>query len=875
MQDNTEQGRARKIFTLLFAVMVFLLLNNCAFICRFCEVQPDERVALLDDKGTRTDTIDLLGNLRVAVADLTPGTRYTLRVVDEQGRQLSYARLSAGRRGDIPAFTLLFGENLFPCKALTQPGLIAPAAAAPQRVLRPVIEWAAAVQARRYYVEVLDQKRVVRRAPFSIKDDGTPKIYITDSYGCPRSGLSRGRDDAYVVGRNFPAGSRVRLFVVEDQRLWKQGDQFRDITGVDGTAEVEAVQLEPNERDFFIRIWPRERMATGLYDVITRYTNLERLELDALDVVSANNDVGLLIQGDATDPHIEQNMTVPATDSVLYYMFQDKYFNTDDVWVAVNPKDRPGGSTGPEQSARIYVVNHLNESQWVHGQALTDVSADSYEEVPIKGWCRNQNEIRVWEAPLTNGNYDVVVDFAPFGVYDQGQDIVDELNNVGFQVVNPASFAIVYPVNALRVLPDKETPSGSKRDDIFVVAKISPAAAGTSIYWDSRDIDDPSTDAAPVDPNGLSGDDNRGNYGAAPGPPDGDDGKLEGENASGIAITTTNSGGIAFVGFHVTSQPGDNFTVRGSTSSTFASFDDSAAITVWRRLHVEIDSMGAPSGTTINGNITGVNFNPATNTSQVTVDIALNDGSGGTGGRFENGVLTAGGNNYTVISNTASVLTVQGNPPNGVSFILADDDVVPADIQDPDVDDLVRAYARAFILPVFDTGQDTGNAAFDLNTEAGERATQINSTKGTPASTDYYWTVTVHGGFQEPVTSDNDPDDEGTSRAWAIDSVQGVIFLQESIRDWIQTSVAKGGAGGVDPDPSCEVGRSPRRQEILVHEVGHLLSLNHPDGSVTAADTCGGVMKPSCCPAGSAGTRQSSNFTQQSLHKLRSIAKPD
>jgi hypothetical protein len=815
-------------------------------------------------------------NLRVGVTDLRPGARYTLRVVNAEGRELSHARLTAGHKGEIPLTTLLFGENLVPCVSITQPPAAVPAKQASRadeaRVLRAAEAWPQLLQ-QQLYVEVLEGERVVRRAPFTVKDGGQPAVYVADRNGCPRSGLTQRLDDVYVIGRNFPAGSTVRLFVAQDQRRWKEGDGFRDLTGVNGGPEVEGVKLGEKQRNFFVRVWPRDRLTTGAYDVIARYTDVERLAIDARDVISASQDVGLLVQADATGPHLEQNMTVPATDSVLYWLFQDRYFNTDDVWVAINPKDRPGGVSGAAQNARIYVVNHLDESHWIDGMALTDVSGDGYEDVPIKGWCRNQNEVRIWQAPLVNGQYDVVVDFAPFGVYNQGQDIVDELNNVGFEVVNPTALAIVYPVNPLRVFPEKEVPSGMKRDDIYVVAKISPAASGTSIYWDSLDIDDPSSDAAPVDPNGATGNDNRGNYGGAPGLPDGDDGYLDGENASGIATTTTNNAGIAFVRFHVTSQPGDNFTVRASTSSSFTSYQDSAAITVWRKLHVEVDSMGAPTGTTVAGNITNVTPGAA-GTSVVTVDINLNDGSGGTGGRFENGVLTALGNNYPVVSNTATTATVQGTPPNSVSFVLTDDDVVPADVAEPDTGDLVRAYARAFILPVFDTGFDNGNVAFDLNTEGYELSTQINVGKGTPLSSDDYWTVTVQGGFQDAVASDNDPDNEGTSRAWAIYDVQGVMFLTESIRDWIQTPVAKGGAGGVDPDPTCEAGRSPRRQEILVHEVGHLLTLEHSDGAVTAADPCGGVMQASCCPAGSPGTRRSSNFTQLSLHKLRSAAKP-
>ncbi len=875
-----------KIISLVFVFVIPLLNSSCSFFCHWCEKRPDRGITLYGGDGNKTNAIDINDNLRVSITDLKPGTRYTIRTVDAEGKVLSYSRLTSSRNGVIPATTLLFAENLLSCASFaTVPSVTSTRSSEMDEkisysshrkwVLQRAAKWVQSIQSHMYYVEVMEKDRIVRRAPFLIKDKGKPRIFVADRNGCPRSGLLQRKDDVYIIGQNFPAGSLVRLFVVRDQRLWNEGHPIKDITGNNGNPSVESIQLEPNQGDFFVRVWGKDSTTTGLYDVIARYIDSEPLSFNSMDVVTAINDVGLIIQTDASSPHIEQNMTVPSVNnSVLYYMFQDKYFNTDDVWVAVNPKDRPGGLSGPEANARIYVVNHLDESQWVHGTILNDVSSNNFEDVPIKGSCRNQNEILVWEAPLTNGNYDVVVDFPPYGVYDQGQDIVDELDNVGFQVINPVPFAIVYPVNNLRVFPEKEVPTGPKVDYFYAVAKINPAVGGTSIYWDSLDIDDPSSDTAPVDPNGAAGNDNRGNFGAAPGAPDGDDGHLDGENASGIATSTTYSNGIAVVRFQVTMQPGDNFTVRASTSSDFSTYEDSAPITVWRKLHVEIDSMGAPSGTTETGNITNVNYDTGTNTSQVTVDIVLDDGGyWSTGGRFENGVLTAGGNNYTVMSNTSSVLTVQGNPPNGVSFQLVDDDVVPTDVGEPDVGDMVRAYARAFILPVFDTGEDTNNVPFDLNTEMSEISGQINAGKGTPMSTGDYWTVAVQGAFQtskeDPsLGGDNDPDNEGTWRGVADSYAEGVLICQESIRDWIQAPVAKGGGGGVDPDNTGELPRRPRRQEILVHEVGHILSLSHADGAVTAADPFGGVMLASNAP------RQSSNFTQRSLNKLRSIAKP-
>jgi len=869
-----------RLLTLSATLVLALSTGGCTSLCRWCALEvPSEGVTLTDGSGRTVEAIAPFDNLRVGVTGLEPRTRYSLRAVDAlTGRQMAYAHLTTDREGTLAPLTLLFAENLYPCWELRQDVPLAAfqetatEARSVERALDRVEAVERLLDGRRYLLEVVQEGRTVRRAPFTIRDLGEPRITVVNRAGCLRGGFLRGADDVFVLGRNLPPGSRVRLFTVPDQSTWNEGDPLQDLSGPLGQAEVEVVTLGQDQSDFVARVWPRQHTTTGLYDVIAQLGGSTGPPVfQRADLAASFHGVGLVIQEDASDPHLEQNMTVPVSGTVVHYLRrQDKYFNDEDVWVAINPTLRPGGISGDPQNARIYVVDHLLESGWSHGMALTDVSSDGYEEVPIQGWCRNQNEVRIWPAPLINGDYDVVVDFEPFGVYDQGQDFVDELDNVGFQVVDPSDFALVYPVNPLKIFPERETPTGVRKDALYGVVKTLP---GTAVYWDSFDIDDPSIDGAPVDPNGASGDDNRGNYGAAPGGPDGDDGSLDGEDGSGVATTISNASGFAFVRFHVTSQPGDNFRLRASDSADFADFDESAEITVWRRLHVEIDSMGAPSGTTVTGTITAVSFDSSTNRSEVTVSEVLDAGAAGsTGGRFENGRLTAGASTFDVLANTASVVTAVGNVPDGVAFILEDDDVVPADVENPDTGDMVRAYAEAFILPVFDTGLDTPDVAFDLNTENTEINGQINLGKATPMSTPDYWTVTVHGGFQRLLSDDNDPDDEGTPRARAVDSVQGVFTGNESIRDWIETSTAKGGANGVDPDTTGELPRSSRRQEILNHEVGHLLSLTHPDGSVTVDDPFGGVMTPSCCPA---NTRQSSNFTQQSLHKLRSIEEPD
>jgi hypothetical protein len=58
-----------------------------------------------------------------------------------------------------------------------------------------------------------------------------------------------------------------------------------------------------------------------------------------------------------------------------------------------------------------------------------------FETIIVQPGSSSVNHTRIWSNPtVRDAGYDVVVDFAPFGVYDQGQDILDRLNVKGFVV---------------------------------------------------------------------------------------------------------------------------------------------------------------------------------------------------------------------------------------------------------------------------------------------------------------------------------------------------------------------------------------------------------------------------------------------------------
>lgn len=529
-----------------------------------------------------------------------------------------------------------------------------------------------------------------------------------------------------------------------------------------------------------------------------------------------------------------------------------------------------------------------------------------------------------------------------------------------------------------RIFPEKQTETDTvDRKKVRVKAKITPAEANLQVFFKSFDVDDPSSDVAPVDPNGAAGDDNRG----AP-------------KAGTLNMTSamTDAAGVATVELTMPMQPGDNVKAAASGKQAYINglvvdgvgLKDSTGaalpttkgkltdlLTVWRKVHVEVDSMGVVTGNQVTGNITGLlPAGAGTGTATgVTVDNSLDDGSpdlddgAPQNGRFERGRLTVAGVNvltpvdgngntriaraagmnitstplpFTAIDNdlfgnstmsgtltqivqvggkyvlrlnvTANsetpidwpdfiggTISVGGGPAMAIDdsfaalnslevaalripYSLVDDDALTGDVPDLDTSGLAAVYAPAYVVPVADTGKNTPAATFHLNSSTADLAAHINASKGVALSTNDYWAVTALAAYQVAAgpggidTGDNDPDSEGTDRAWADSNVQGVLFGMESVRDWIATPSPLGG-NSTDP---ASAGRQSRTQEILSHEIGHLFGLDHADGNVTAADPAGGVMNPSCCPPDNPamGTRGASTFTQTSLAKIRAKTKP-
>jgi hypothetical protein len=543
------------------------------------------------------------------------------------------------------------------------------------------------------------------------------------------------------------------------------------------------------------------------------------------------------------------------------------------------------------------------------------------------------------------------------------------------------------PVGGQRLFPDRPTP-GDTTDYtlVHVSAQVTPAVSNAVVWFRAFDVDDASPGAtnAPLDrtdtPLYAAGGDNRGS----------NDWRFV-ASGTDLVSTNTDASGWATAVLRVSRQPGDNFRVAAScdaatlaalqvTNSTQAAYVTPTnsvpgfgavegaltdLLTVWRRLHIEVDSMG-PVVSNNEARVMNDFVGTGTSSTQIMVTATLADGSpdldGSAGtvgnGRFETGTVTLGngpgatniltsitGNGTNRVTFTARSLVpvwfsardsdiwpftqwISGNVTqivrDGSSYVytldvmninngttvdwfdyvgswisvgggaqvpitlvgdlgasngtfrtaslnvpvnLVDDDVLTGDVPDPDTSGISPIWAAAFIEPRFDTGYNTTNAAFQLNTtddvngapvfptpNVGSIYTQLTNSGGSTNSIPEYWVVLVKNGYQTgsaPLNGiwfpyDNDPNREDTWRGIGIPWWEGALLFEESIRDWIATPVVDGGGGGVDPDSAGDSGRQMRRQEILNHELGHVFSLWHHDGEPGLAGRANGdVMKTS------------------------------
>lgn len=413
------------------------------------------------------------------------------------------------------------------------------------------------------------------------------------------------------------------------------------------------------------------------------------------------------------------------------------------------------------------------------------------------------------------------------------------------------------PGGGKRIYPDRlSATDDADRRVVTVRAIIGEPIAGVPVHFASFDVDDPSNDSRPVDPNGPLGDDNRGQAG-------------KGEITQ--ATVLTNAAGIAETTLRVGLQPGDNYRVAASCTADYLGSvtvqgtdlvdaagrmlpseraDASDMLTVWRKLHVEVDSMGLVAENSVSGIVLGAAGRRASSTTTIDLEI---DGKLD-GQRFRGGLLKiSGAGSFYVVDSDAGSVTVDAVLDHaavaGRTFVLVDDDDHNGDdgllqldgdqgenVRMPDlsamsdaVDDGVcngsglNPFGAAYVCPLFDVGDGNDFVTFLPNSPAPPAiiATYDFDAIGTEQDP-LFWTVYLLGAYQPEPERDVDPGAERFTLG-RVDEINGVgasIFL-ETIADAERTrgTVVLGCTNAL----------------TVVHEIGHLLNGRHPEGGLMAS----------------------------------------
>lgn len=434
-----------------------------------------------------------------------------------------------------------------------------------------------------------------------------------------------------------------------------------------------------------------------------------------------------------------------------------------------------------------------------------------------------------------------------------------------------------------RIFPDKLTSGDTVNRTRVRIRAATASGANKVIFFRSYDLDDPSSSAAPVDSNdtsGATGDDNRGV------PRLGIMTTAGGTGSTNVVSALTDSNGIALADLTVSVQPGDNFIVAAGSDQTYLNSvavngvnlrEDGSyggkllptvqaqitpMVTVWRRVHIEMDSMGLVAANQATGRTSTVTPYALANQTDINASTTLEVD------RFQGGRIILGSvGTFPVVSNTANRITVQGiinSVPHNTNYTLYDDDDfngnngttligdIGENVTSPDTSLIQNSdnpsenvFAPAYVRPIYDVGDNNSSVAFKLNSNTTSAANIIATydfdAKASEANVNF-WTVYLLGAYQAWTTEDADPAAEGAVLG-IVDNLngQGANVFNEVLRaqEITITTVVNNAA-------------------TTAHEIGHLFNGAHSDGGLMAQST----------------TRTSIAFDPITIATIRSLAHP-
>ncbi len=424
-------------------ILLLVILIIIIFICREgSEKRPP--ILLTNGSGLETNEFQLHESILIDVVGLSPRTGYDIQIVREDGAMITELALSTDAQGRIPETVLLYDIGVAPCQPDTNRAL-----AMVHRAIHDVRGFN--YVGMNYTVRILQQNQIALEMIFQVSETLLrPVLYAADWRGCPKSGFLIGEEDIWVVGKNFPKGSIVRLWAAPASSNWNDGDRLNDQTKQYDHEPPPIFELRANDTGFIKKLWPGNLTSPGSYDIVADIVTYETGEYhptataQVQNIISYNSYSGFVVQRrpGATEP---LEVDIAGTISSPY-TFRNTFLPTENVYVGVDPCLQP---TYVGRTANIFIVPDQTDAEWtVTATSGTDLRlldiTGTVETISVGGICGNCWKTLAWTAPLVPGEYDVVLDFNRDNQYTPGEDLIDALDPVGFIVsdirVNSISF---------------------------------------------------------------------------------------------------------------------------------------------------------------------------------------------------------------------------------------------------------------------------------------------------------------------------------------------------------------------------------------------------------------------------------------------------
>ncbi len=392
-------------------------------------------------------------------------------------------------------------------------------------------------------------------------------------------------------------------------------------------------------------------------------------------------------------------------------------------------------------------------------------------------------------------------------------------------------------------------PGGAWLDTVTVQVTVAPVEAGVTVYLRAFDPDDPSTDGDAVD-DGPAGQDNK------------DKGK---RIKLGAKSGQTLANGVFETTFTVSRQPGDNYRVA-ATLFEEANLDElsdegypnvpasdsqvptffgtlSRLLTVWRRLHIEHDSMGAvptpkpsPDRRSLStgivwhvGSMLGGDGTVIPDTQWQYSVLELSAQVPGDAGFYDGGRIAQGAQTFPIRKTIGKFIEVKALPTFAQQFLFIgrsflifddDDDLLPAGVSLPYYSLVgpltVSRYERAYIeLGVVPAGLNPRPLVpFSLNEQIDDYwgGTVLDDSKDLQDS-ESFWAHTLVAAYQPEASGDNDPHTEEYDVGNSYDPRRvGAIYLESLREDTYGALTQPGGAAEF----------FETMYELTAHEIGHM-----------------------------------------------------